>query len=178
MARPLKPQTPFAERLVQARGEMSRADAISKLAMAPSTFGSYERGAAEPGITTIVSMADLYQVSLDWLMRGEGDMRLPTTPVPEPEDASAPVQTRRPFMRPTRRIADAPAPPPLDLERLKATLVGFAHAARQEPGILEMPSTELLEFFMKGYEWLGSASAGDHARMAAKAKAQTDREVG
>ena len=72
MARPLKPQTPLAERLIRARGAMRRAEAATRLKTHPVTLGAYERGAALPTAEVLIAMREVYDVSLDWLLAGVG----------------------------------------------------------------------------------------------------------
>lgn len=80
MARPLKPATPFAERLIQARGAMSRDDAAAALGCKTDTLGDYERGRTFPPPEVLERVPDVYGVSLDWLITGQGEMRRQTAP--------------------------------------------------------------------------------------------------
>lgn len=79
MARPLKPTTPFGERLIQARGARSRDEVATEIGCPADTLGTYERGRAWPGQTTLIRIAEVLRVSLDWLITGKGEMR-PLTP--------------------------------------------------------------------------------------------------
>ncbi|MDG3439594.1 helix-turn-helix transcriptional regulator [Nitrospirillum amazonense] len=160
MAPPFKPKSAFAERLITARGGMKRIDAAEALDLAPDTLGTYERGTTEPSISTLARISSVYDVSLHWLLTGEGEMRARANALQQP-------------------VAEwGASPAPLDRDRLRSTLLGFCDAIRHQPGILDMPPEKLTDFFLRGYEWLGSASEGEKARMANSVKGMTDREAG
>lgn len=163
MARPLRPQNPFAERLIQARGEMSRVEVTQKLGVNIETLGGYERGKNAPPYSFLADIKDLYGVSLDWLITGKGEMRPSQAPVADPAPTAP---------------AAAPTGPILDMGLLQTTLGAFAQAARTDPAILKMSPEDLAAFFMQGYEWLGSASRSEKAKMAAAYRSRTDREAG
>lgn len=75
MGRTLKPSTPFAQRLIAARGRTSRAEVAKALGCPLETLGNYERGRTFPDQATLRRLKDVLGVSLDWLLTGEGDMR-------------------------------------------------------------------------------------------------------
>lgn len=156
MAPPLKPQTPLGERLIQARGAMQRNEAAAALKTHLVTLGSYERGVAVPPADVLISMKAVYGISIDWLLTGEGEMR-PAVQITQATDGNAHG---------------------LDKPRLRATLVGFCDAIRRQPGILDMTPDELTDFFMRGYDWLGSATTSEKAEMANSVKGMTDRKAG
>jgi transcriptional regulator with XRE-family HTH domain len=70
MSRKLKPRTPFAERLIAARGGMSRAEFASRMGAPLTTVAGWERGVSFPPPDVLVRISDLFQVSLDWLIAG------------------------------------------------------------------------------------------------------------
>jgi len=72
MARRLKPRTPFAERLIAARGAMTRAELAETLGCPLTTVAGWERGVSFPSSDILVRLSDLLQVSLDWLIAGRG----------------------------------------------------------------------------------------------------------
>lgn len=77
MARPLKPRTAFARRLIDVReaaGFENRADFAELLGIPTDTLGSYERGVAEPGVALLAQYRELLGVNLSWLITNEGDM--------------------------------------------------------------------------------------------------------
>lgn len=82
MGRPLKPSTPFAERLVCARGERSRAEIAAALGCPVETLGNYERGRTFPDLLMLGRMRRVLGISLDWLLTGEGGMSRGGTPPP------------------------------------------------------------------------------------------------
>ena len=90
MPRKLKPSTPFGERLIRARGDMSREAAGVALDLLVDTLGTYERGRAFPGHKTIVRIGDVYDISLDWLLTGREPMR-PSKAAPPPPAATAAI---------------------------------------------------------------------------------------
>ena len=71
MSRKLKPATPFAERLVQARGDRSRQEVAEALGCPVSTLANYEQGRTFPDQPMLAKMRDVLGVSLDWLLTGE-----------------------------------------------------------------------------------------------------------
>lgn len=81
MARPLKPQTEFGERLIQARERlgMDRAAFANALSLSKSTLANWERGATEPPLSKLTEFAEVLGVSLDWLISGHEQQ---TAPVP------------------------------------------------------------------------------------------------
>ncbi len=81
MARKLKPATPFAERLVQARGERTRPEVAEALGIPVSTLANYEQGRTFPDQETLAKMKEVLGVSLDWLVTGEeGERPAEATP--------------------------------------------------------------------------------------------------
>lgn len=86
MGRSLKPSTPFAQRLIQARGGASRADVARALGCPLETLGNYERGRTFPDQDMLGRMKAVLGVSLDWLITGEGTMR---SGCPSPTEAAA-----------------------------------------------------------------------------------------
>ncbi|MGE4281815.1 MAG: helix-turn-helix domain-containing protein [Magnetospirillum sp.] len=75
MGRTLKPSTPFAQRLIQARGKASRADIARALCCPLETLGNYERGRTFPDQEMLGRLKEVLGVSLDWLITGKGAMR-------------------------------------------------------------------------------------------------------
>lgn len=77
MARPLKPKTPLAERLVDVRKLLGflekRAQFASRLQILPDTLSSYERGVAAPPIDVLALYHREFGVNVSWLVSGEGE---------------------------------------------------------------------------------------------------------
>lgn len=92
MARPLKPETPFAVRLVNARSFMKRDDFARSLGVAVGTLANWERGRTFPPPDVLVKMAEILDVSLDWLISGR-DRVGPGSPAAgaEPGEAASPA---------------------------------------------------------------------------------------
>lgn len=71
MGRQPKPTTPFAQRLVAARGAVSRAEIAAALGCPVETLGNYERGRTFPDREMLLRLRAVLGVSLDWLLSGE-----------------------------------------------------------------------------------------------------------
>lgn len=72
MARKMKPRTPFAERLIAARGDLSRKDFATRLETPLTTLAGWERGVSFPPPEILERIAVILNVSLDWLIAGRG----------------------------------------------------------------------------------------------------------
>lgn len=70
MARKLKPRTPFAERLIAARGTMARKELAARLDAPLTTVAGWERGVSFPPPEMLVRISTLLGASLDWLIAG------------------------------------------------------------------------------------------------------------
>lgn len=70
MARKLKPRTPFAERLIAARGAMARKEMAARLDAPLTTVAGWERGVSFPPPEMLVRISGLLGTSLDWLIAG------------------------------------------------------------------------------------------------------------
>ncbi len=70
MARKLKPRTPFAERLIAARGAMARKEMAARLDAPLTTVAGWERGVSFPPPEMLVRISALLGASLDWLIAG------------------------------------------------------------------------------------------------------------
>ncbi|MHA7774662.1 helix-turn-helix domain-containing protein [Roseibium sp. M-1] len=72
MARPAKPKTEVAQRLIQVRGAFSRDDFAQSLGIVAGTYANYERGNVEPSISVLQTIAHVHQINLHWLLTGHG----------------------------------------------------------------------------------------------------------
>ena len=70
MARKLKPRTPFAERLIAARGIMARKEMAGRLDAPLTTLAGWERGVSFPPPDMLMRISTLLGTSLDWLITG------------------------------------------------------------------------------------------------------------
>ena len=70
MARKLKPRTPFAERLIAARGQIARKELAARLDAPLTTVAGWERGVSFPLPDMLVRISGMLGVSLDWLIAG------------------------------------------------------------------------------------------------------------
>lgn len=70
MTRKLKPRTPFAERLIAARGTMARKELAARLDAPLTTVAGWERGVSFPPPEMLVRISTLLGASLDWLIAG------------------------------------------------------------------------------------------------------------
>ena len=61
----------FASRLRKARANtgFTQREIAKELNISKSTIASYETGRTEPDIETLGTLADFYNVSVDWLLR-------------------------------------------------------------------------------------------------------------
>ncbi len=66
----------FSERLLALRAEkkLSQADVAGETGITTRTYQRYEAGEREPGVSTLIRMADLYGVTADYLI-GRSDRR-------------------------------------------------------------------------------------------------------
>lgn len=63
----------FGKRLENLREEYgyTKKEVSYQLGFTANVYGSYERGERRPSLETIIKLADMYSVSLDYLIRGE-----------------------------------------------------------------------------------------------------------
>lgn len=52
---------------------MSQAQLAKQLHISPSAVGMYEQGRREPSVDTLITMAKVFDVSLDYLLSGQPD---------------------------------------------------------------------------------------------------------
>ena len=84
MARPEKPKTPFAARLVdvrKARGFEKREPFADHLGMPLETLAGYERGTREMPLAWLEAYRSRFNVNLNWLIHGDGEMFEAPSPV-------------------------------------------------------------------------------------------------
>lgn len=64
----------FAKRLQYARKQtgLTQRDITKELGIAQSTIARYESGDREPDLETLGTLADFYEVSVDWLLGTKG----------------------------------------------------------------------------------------------------------
>jgi transcriptional regulator with XRE-family HTH domain len=77
MARPEKPKTPLGQRLAAARkrlGYKTRPEFALKIGVKADTLGSYERGTAEPDVAFMAEYHSRFDIDLNWLIAGDGDV--------------------------------------------------------------------------------------------------------
>ncbi|WP_077601595.1 helix-turn-helix domain-containing protein [Oceanobacillus sojae] len=51
--------------------DYSKTEMSSKLGFTDNVYGSYERGDRRPSLETIIELADIFDVSIDYLIRGK-----------------------------------------------------------------------------------------------------------
>lgn len=88
MARPEKPRTPLAGRLLEVRkalGHEARKSLADVLGIHIETLGTYERGVSEPSIQFLATYRERFGVDLGWLITGDGDMFADPSKAPKPE---------------------------------------------------------------------------------------------
>jgi transcriptional regulator with XRE-family HTH domain len=125
MARPAKPKTALAQRLIELRGDHTKEEFATALGVNPGTYANYERGISEPKVELLDRIADLFNADLHWLLTGK----------PAPNS------------RPTKAIARAPASQSavIDPDLLKqiARIITRAHAEAQIRLPADAQATEL-----------------------------------
>ena len=84
MARPAKPKTELAQRLIDVRGATPRDVFAKSLELVPGTYSNYERGDAEPSIAILQTIARNYGVNLHWLLTGGGGTTTDPSKAPKP----------------------------------------------------------------------------------------------
>lgn len=76
-------------RLLRMDRNMQQKDVAEMLGITPAAYGTYERGEREPNLTTLCKIADLFDVSIDYLLgRDTSDMskiKLPSATEIKPE---------------------------------------------------------------------------------------------
>ena len=55
-------------RMIRKTHKLTQADVAARVGLPSSTYQSYELGTAEPSLSTMVKLADLYGVSVDYLL--------------------------------------------------------------------------------------------------------------
>lgn len=56
--------------LLRRSAGMSQAELASRLGISPSAVGMYEQGRREPSVGALVTLAEIFQVSTDYLLTG------------------------------------------------------------------------------------------------------------
>ncbi|MDG3444696.1 helix-turn-helix domain-containing protein [Nitrospirillum amazonense] len=158
MARPLRPQNAFAERLIQARGEMSRIEVAQKLDVNIETLGGYERGKNAPPYSFLADIKALYGVSLDWLITGEGEMR------PSAQPQLEPVSTTEVL--------------PVDLAKLRSAVTSIRRFGQEEPWVNKLPPDKWAAMVVDAYQFLVTTPEEEKRQMITEEMAKTDRKAG
>ena len=86
----------FADRLKELRGSLSQADFAYKIRAKQTSYSSWERGVKEPGVSTVVEIANTFGVSADWLL-GLSDQRAPVIEAPRQNNVSKTPEIREKF---------------------------------------------------------------------------------
>jgi transcriptional regulator with XRE-family HTH domain len=89
MARPSKPKTELAQRLITVRGELTRTEFCRKLGISDSTYATYERGDRTPDTGLLAQLMNDWDVDLNWLLTGEGAPTRSQTKTEKPEQLPA-----------------------------------------------------------------------------------------
>ena len=59
-------------RELREESELNQEDIANKINVSRSTYANYETGRAEPSISLLISLANLYEVSIDYLCGNTG----------------------------------------------------------------------------------------------------------
>ncbi|MDD7908527.1 helix-turn-helix transcriptional regulator [Pseudovibrio exalbescens] len=76
MARIAQSKTQLGQRLIDVRGDEKRVDYCKRLGLSPHTYRDYETGKSLPNADVLKAIAKAHDLSLNWLILGEGPMRL------------------------------------------------------------------------------------------------------
>lgn len=132
MARPSKPKTELAQRLVSIRGDLTRAEFCAKLGISDSTYATYERGDRTPDTSLLAQLMDELGVDIHWLLTGNGAPARADSPAGQPE---------------LQRVSPAINP---DLFRQVARILERAHARAQ----IRLPADARAEELARAYNLL------------------------
>lgn len=68
----------FANRMVEARKKLglTQSEVAEKLNVSFQAVSLWERGESAPEVSKLADIADLYQISLDWLLTGKKEERV------------------------------------------------------------------------------------------------------
>ena len=61
-------ETLFRQRLLQLRGELTQMQFAEKIGVSRVIIGLWESGNRIPGIKNLIRIADVFNVSIDWLI--------------------------------------------------------------------------------------------------------------
>jgi len=67
----------LGERIRQIRGKMTQIDFANLINCPQAYISRYENGVVKPSIDFVYSLVCVFNISLDWLMTGEGEMFTP-----------------------------------------------------------------------------------------------------
>ena len=68
-------------RMLREHQEFSQKEAAAHLNISPVTYSRYERGLREPSYHMLKQIANLFHVSIDYLLDNEDEIALETTPI-------------------------------------------------------------------------------------------------
>ncbi|SDR08229.1 helix-turn-helix domain-containing protein [Pseudovibrio sp. Tun.PSC04-5.I4] len=120
MARKATSKTKLGQRLIEIRGDENRGEYCARLGINDRTYRDYESGKSLPNSDTLKLISNVHDVSLNWLILGEGPMRLNEQDAPkaaaiEKEFFARVLETtRKAYAESSVRISD------VDLGRLAA----------------------------------------------------------
>lgn len=80
----------FGDRLKYLRGSASQAEIAAKFGIPQMTLSNYETGKSEPKFVMIQKMCSFFMVGADWLLFGNGPMRLSCSPPDQEQDNQKP----------------------------------------------------------------------------------------
>lgn len=84
---------------------MSQAELARRLCISPSAVGMYEQGRREPAVETLIAMAEIFGVSMDYLLTGKPQSSAQEPPAAEPLLQSLEKADRRPDRRGSRHFS-------------------------------------------------------------------------
>ena len=116
MARPLKPRTPLAERLIEVREKLgfkeNRSGFAEDLELLPDTLGSYERGVAAPSPEVLARYHKVFGVNISWLVSGQGPALDDPSKAPAPSTEIDPLLMEALYKAVDRAYRDVGQRPP------------------------------------------------------------------
>lgn len=137
----------FPARLSSALGSRSGTWLSKQLGASASTVNGWLRGSNEPGLTNLVSAADVLGVSVQWLATGQGSPSGAPQPIVPPDEG---------HQRP------APAEPPLDKWLFSRAIDGIRRVYRRVGG--QIPTVNEVELGIEMHNRIVALAEGQEAR--------------
>lgn len=103
------------------KSKFSQKEIAKLLNISQSNYSKYERNEIEPDIQSLIKLADLYHVTVDYLIEHE---------VPYLIDKSAWPESKRELLNIIAELDD------FESEKIKGIIVGYTQAQKEKPKII------------------------------------------